>query len=791
MDVKKRQKLRKFLKEIEGIRGRHTELVSVYVPAGYELIKIIQHLQEEQGTAENIKDKTTRLHVIESLDRAIRHLRLYKKTPENGLVVFAGNASERESQTDIKVWSIEPPMPVQTRLYRCDQTFVLDILKEQLDVKDVYGLIVLDNREGTIGLLRGTLITEIANLTSGVPGKIKAGGQCLNPETLIMLDDGNIIPIKKVHNPNFIIGENFNMEISESTPIISKWSNEKELFRISTCYPKIEIEASEDHLFFVRTNKGIEEKPLSNIKENDYLIMPERINLNLEDQKINFIPEMKRKFKDVNIPEKINPEFARLLGYYLGDGGHEIDRITLFEQREDVANYYKDLIKNIFNTKADLRFRKDKKYYQIRVYSRVISQLFKSFFNEKGKTLNGLIPEIILKSSDKSLASFISGFFDAEGYVVKTRVALGINNEVLAKQLQFVLLRLGITASLLKYDNKRNPYSDKIRYTISIDDKESLKNFYEKISFISFEKQSKLKKLLINRGNKNKVRQIIVNGIEIARMLRKSGLNTTQFRNPGFFVNKRQLSKEMFKKIILDKIKDEDLKKRLMLFYNSNLIAVKIKNINKLGIMNTTDIETKNHNFIANGLIVHNSAQRFARLREEAAHEFYKRIAEISNKEFYNRKEVKGIILGGPGPTKETFLRGDYLNNEVKKKILGTKDLSYTGEFGLHELVDKSHDLLAQESVIKEKQLLEKFFNTMGKDPKKVTYDKEKTKKALEYGAVDILLLSEDLDENDLTEFENLADAKSTHIEIISNETKEGQQFKQLGGIGALLRFSI
>jgi len=61
----------------------------------------------------------------------------------------------------------------------------------------------------------------------------------------------------------------------------------------------------------------------------------------------------------------------------------------------------------------------------------------------------------------------------------------------------------------------------------------------------------------------------------------------------------------------------------------------------------------------------------------------------------------------------------------------------------------------------------------------------------LEYGAVDILLLSEDLEEQELTEFENLADKKSTHIEIISNETKEGQQFKQLGGVGALLRFPI
>src|SRR3989344_3701625 len=399
METKKRQKLKRFIKELEQIRGRHTELVSVYVPADYDMIKIIQHLQQEQGTAENIKDKTTRLHVIDSLEKAIRHLRLYKKTPENGLAVFAGNAAQRADQSDLKVWSIEPPMPIQTRLYRCDQTFVLDILKEQLETKEIYGLIVLDNREGNVGLLRGTLITEIANLTSGVPGKMKAGGQCLNPSTLIMLDDGNIIPIRDSHNPNFVVSENFNQEISESTPIIEKWSNKKELFRITTCYPKIEIETSKDHLFFVRTNNGIEEKLLSEIKENDYLVMPEKINLNLEDQKIDFIPKMKRKFKEVSFPKKINPQISKIFGYYLGDGSYEIDRITFFEQREEVAKYYKNLIETVFKIKIDLRFRKSKNYYQIRVYSRVISQLFNLIFNRKGKTLNVLIPEIILKSS--------------------------------------------------------------------------------------------------------------------------------------------------------------------------------------------------------------------------------------------------------------------------------------------------------------------------------------------------------------------------------------------------------
>ena len=132
MDVGTKQKLKRFISTLESIRGRHTELVSVYIPAGYELQKIINHLAQEQGTASNIKDKRTRENVISSLDRMIRHLRLFKKTPENGLAIFSGNISERESQIDIQVYSMEPPEPLKTRLYRCDQTFVVDILREFL-----------------------------------------------------------------------------------------------------------------------------------------------------------------------------------------------------------------------------------------------------------------------------------------------------------------------------------------------------------------------------------------------------------------------------------------------------------------------------------------------------------------------------------------------------------------------------------------------------------------------------------------------------------------------------------
>ncbi|MBI2659097.1 peptide chain release factor aRF-1 [Candidatus Woesearchaeota archaeon] len=169
--------LKKFIKELENFRGRHTELVSVYIPQDYDLNKIINHLAQEQGTASNIKSASTRKNVTDALERMIQHLKLFKKTPANGLVVFSGNVAEREGQQDFKVWSIEPPVPLKTRIYRCDKEFVLDILRDMLEVKDVFGLVVMDRRDANIALLKGKTIVPLVKTHSEVPGKFKAGGQ--------------------------------------------------------------------------------------------------------------------------------------------------------------------------------------------------------------------------------------------------------------------------------------------------------------------------------------------------------------------------------------------------------------------------------------------------------------------------------------------------------------------------------------------------------------------------------------------------------------------------------------
>lgn len=177
IDQKLKQELEEKIVELESVRGRHTQLVTVMIPAGFNVNQVTRQLEAEKSTAANIKSKQTRSAVTDALDAIIRTLKGIKQTPPNGLALFSGNISEQEGVQDIKLWVIEPPKPLNVRMYRCDQEFVTQPLKEMLETEEVYGLLAIDRQEATIGLLEGKRIKVLTNLTSGVPGKVRAGGQ--------------------------------------------------------------------------------------------------------------------------------------------------------------------------------------------------------------------------------------------------------------------------------------------------------------------------------------------------------------------------------------------------------------------------------------------------------------------------------------------------------------------------------------------------------------------------------------------------------------------------------------
>ncbi|WP_049927826.1 peptide chain release factor aRF-1 [Halopiger goleimassiliensis] len=139
------------------------------------------------------------------------------------------------------------------------------------------------------------------------------------------------------------------------------------------------------------------------------------------------------------------------------------------------------------------------------------------------------------------------------------------------------------------------------------------------------------------------------------------------------------------------------------------------------------------------------SAQRFARLRLEAIDNFYQEVAGMANDLFVpKRHELDGVLVGGPSPTKDEFLDGDYLHHEIQDKVLGKFDVAYTDESGLKDLVDNAEDALADAEVMKDKQVMEEFFEELNAG-ELATYGFEQTRENLVMGAVDRLLISEDL----------------------------------------------
>ena len=180
-DSVKLYKIRKTIEELSKIAGRGTELITVYIPKGKQLHEVITILREEQGTADNIKSDLTRTHVVDSLSKVVQRLKLYKKTPERGLAIFCGALPREEGGPPgsevVKAFEIDPPKDMQTFLYRCDDHFHVDILKNMLKDENMIGFLAVDAKDAGWGLLHNDKIEVLKETSSGVAGKHRQGGQ--------------------------------------------------------------------------------------------------------------------------------------------------------------------------------------------------------------------------------------------------------------------------------------------------------------------------------------------------------------------------------------------------------------------------------------------------------------------------------------------------------------------------------------------------------------------------------------------------------------------------------------
>jgi peptide chain release factor subunit 1 len=172
-----RYEFKRILEDLEGVRGRGTELVSLYVTPDKNLNDVRNQISSEIGEAQNIKSKSTRKNVTSALEVIEGALKNYKQTPEDGLVFLVGHKSAKGDTTEMVRHVLEPPQPVPVNLYRCDNTFHLDPLVGMIEDADAYGLVVIDRSEASIGVLRGEHVETLRHTQSMVPSKHTAGGQ--------------------------------------------------------------------------------------------------------------------------------------------------------------------------------------------------------------------------------------------------------------------------------------------------------------------------------------------------------------------------------------------------------------------------------------------------------------------------------------------------------------------------------------------------------------------------------------------------------------------------------------
>lgn len=171
-------RLKKTLMTLANKEGRGTELVSLYIPHGKQISEVMNMLRDEYGTASNIKSTTTRKNVQDAIVKVQQRLKLFKETPETGLVIFCGAIPQNGAGSErIETHVIIPPEPINIYLYRCDSRFHTEHLQELLREKETYGIILIDSSDATLATLRGRKLEIVREVSSGVPGKTRAGGQ--------------------------------------------------------------------------------------------------------------------------------------------------------------------------------------------------------------------------------------------------------------------------------------------------------------------------------------------------------------------------------------------------------------------------------------------------------------------------------------------------------------------------------------------------------------------------------------------------------------------------------------
>lgn len=186
--------------------------------------------------------------------------------------------------------------------------------------------------------------------------------------------------------------------------------------------------------------------------------------------------------------------------------------------------------------------------------------------------------------------------------------------------------------------------------------------------------------------------------------------------------------------------------------------------------------------------------------KRSAATKEYFRKALASLRQIWSKQQNPIVILG-VGFVKNGFAK--FLENEttdIAKSVMDVKSVNNGGIAGIYEALRSGLLLktMKQLRIVAETEAVEEVLEKLGKGESNITYGLEDVEKAVELGAVEKLVLADTMlraasDENRLL-LEDLmknVEQKRGKIMVISTEHEAGAELVALGGIAAILRFSL
>lgn len=178
---------------------------------------------------------------------------------------------------------------------------------------------------------------------------------------------------------------------------------------------------------------------------------------------------------------------------------------------------------------------------------------------------------------------------------------------------------------------------------------------------------------------------------------------------------------------------------------------------------------------------------RFERERERRSREFFHEVAAAAREAFLGDGPVARLAVGGPMDAATALVGGDYLDDRLTDRLVGTYTVEHASEPGLRQLLEAAGDQLLDAESRAVRDALDGFFERL-RDGDRVAYGDDDLDRAVEYGAVDTALVSADLTAERRTEIVSAVVDQGGEVLIVPGDSERGARFAETFEVGALLR---